>query len=439
MRQNLLSEPLSLSILLTLVAVLAVWLSSDYSTFFIIEAWGRGLASLNSFAMQVAALIIFSSALAYTPIVQRFILLIAQQPNTDTKAYILVILLASGSSFFSGAFGLIVGALGACAIAVAMEKKDVRIDYPLLVAAAYSGFVIWHGGLAGTAPLFVSNAEHTMSDLTGGALPLQRTILSSWNLVTSAGVVSSLCIAVTFMRLKLHKETIDSAQTIVEVDANIAASFIAENLVNSGESFQHQGIGRLLSILLGASCLTYVGLKVVADATLNFQGIILICFGLGLLLAKSTSNYMELCKRGVLATLPIILLYPLYGGIMEIFATTGVVERLSASIAEHASPELLPFFTFLAAGLVNLLIPSGGGQWVLQGPVMLEAAMTLNVPPWQIVMAFSYGDQWTNLIQPFWAIPLLSICGLQINAIFKYLCVFFICSGLVFSTALFLL
>ncbi len=75
---------------------------------------------------------------------------------------------------------------------------------------------------------------------------------------------------------------------------------------------------------------------------------------------------------------------------------------------------------FFSAGIVNLLVPSGGGQWAVQGDILLGAGDALGVPPGTTVMAFAYGDAWTNTLQPFWALPLLGIMGLEAKQIVGY-------------------
>ena len=92
-------------------------------------------------------------------------------------------------------------------------------------------------------------------------------------------------------------------------------------------------------------------------------------------------------------------------------ADTGLISILADNITKIATSETLGFYSFLSGGLVNMFIPSGG-QWAVQGPVMIEAAKNLNVEPYVIVLGVAYGDQWTNMIQPFWTIPLLAIAGL---------------------------
>ena len=115
---------------------------------------------------------------------------------------------------------------------------------------------------------------------------------------------------------------------------------------------------------------------------------------------------------------------------------SGLVSMLSAGMVMVATSETLPFMAFLAAGLLNIFVPSGGGQWVVQGPVFIEAAETLKVAPEHVVMAIAYGDQWTNLLQPFWALPVLAIAGLQVRDIIGYCFCFLITMGLVFGVSL---
>ena len=89
--------------------------------------------------------------------------------------------------------------------------------------------------------------------------------------------------------------------------------------------------------------------------------------------------------------------------------------------------------------LVNMFIPSGGGQWAVQGPVMIEAAENLEVEPFIIVLGVAYGDQWTNMIQPFWTIPLLAIAGLHMRQIMGYTFVIFLVTGFLYGGAMLLL
>ena len=142
---------------------------------------------------------------------------------------------------------------------------------------------------------------------------------------------------------------------------------------------------------------------------------------------------MKLVNKASVTVGPIILQYPFYAGIMGIMADTGLINVLAENISNIATKETLGFYSFLSGGLVNMFIPSGGGQWAVQGPVMIEAANYLNVEPYVVVLGVAYGDQWTNMIQPFWTIPLLAIAGLHMRQIMGYTFVIFLITGFLFG------
>ncbi|TVS09035.1 MAG: hypothetical protein EA417_21295 [Gammaproteobacteria bacterium] len=133
-----------------------------------------------------------------------------------------------------------------------------------------------------------------------------------------------------------------------------------------------------------------------------------------------------------------MLQYPFYAGIMELMAGSGLVFVMSDFFVRIATPATLPFWAFISGGLVNFFVPSGGGQWVVQGPVFIEATKALDVPIPQVVMGVAYGDQWSSLIQPFWTIPLLAIAGIAMRRVLGYCFVTFIASGLLFGGGLLL-
>jgi len=117
-------------------------------------------------------------------------------------------------------------------------------------------------------------------------------------------------------------------------------------------------------------------------------------------------------------------------------ATTGLMQVVTDWIISISTPETLGFFAFLSGGLVNMFIPSGGGQWAVQGPIMIEAALSLGVNPSVVVMGVAYGDQWSNMIQPFWTIPILAIAGLHMRQILGYTFVIFLLTGVLYGSGM---
>jgi short-chain fatty acids transporter len=157
------------------------------------------------------------------------------------------------------------------------------------------------------------------------------------------------------------------------------------------------------------------------------------------LLVRNSFEMIALIKNAASNVGDILLQFPLYAGILGIMVGSGLISVFSAFFVSISTPETFGFLAMLAAGIVNFFVPSGGGQFAVQGPIMLDAAAQLGVDPAVAIMAVAYGDQWSNMIQPFWALPLLAIAGLKMRDILGYTTVTFVASGLVFGTTLLLI
>ncbi|EMR03654.1 TIGR00366 family protein [Cesiribacter andamanensis] len=155
--------------------------------------------------------------------------------------------------------------------------------------------------------------------------------------------------------------------------------------------------------------------------------------GLCLLLHGSIQRFLGAVQDAVGGASGIIVQFPLYAGIMGIMKYSGLIVVLANAFITHASPQLLPLLTFFSAGLINILVPSGGGQWAVQGPVVTQAAQGLGVPVEAVIMALAYGDGLTNMLQPFWALPLLAITGLKAKDILPYTLLILLMGGLVYG------
>ena len=196
---------------------------------------------------------------------------------------------------------------------------------------------------------------------------------------------------------------------------------------------------RGLTLILGAGLFAYIGYSFYAKGFhLNLNLVNWSFLGAGLLLARSPSHYVKLINNASSTIGPVLIQYPFYAGILGMMQGTGLAGIISDWFTSIATPETLSFFAFLCAGLVNMFIPSGGGQWAVQGPIFIEAGQNLGVDPSIIVLAISYGDQWTNMIQPFWTIPLLAIAGLHMRQIMGYTFVIFLLTLFLFGGGLLL-
>ena len=335
------------------------------------------------------------------------------------------------STLFAWSFGLIIGAIVAKSVASECYKKPFKIHYPLLVASAYSGFVIWHMGYSSSAALFVATPGHLLEDKIG-VIPVTETILSLPNIVLALMALAIITIICPLMR---PKDT-----DVIELNPNQLLKNNNKNLVVKKnnltviEKFENH---RSLNIFLGLTMVTYIFMTYFQNGfSLNLDIVSWTFLAFGLLLASSPMHFIKLVNNAASTLGPIILQYPFYSGIMGMMATTGLMKVITDWIVSIASPETLGFFAFLSGGLVNMFIPSGGGQWAVQGPIMIEAAQSLGVNPSIVVLGVAYGDQWSNMIQPFWTIPILAIAGLHMRQILGYTFVIFLMTGLLYGSGM---
>lgn len=410
-----------IAIVLTLVALASVYFFTDTGFVDSMFMWGSGLHKLNAYVTQIVLVLVVSHALAHTRPVVRMMEKVGSIPGTVAQAYVVVVLVSSAACFFvSGALGLIVGAIVAKSVAIEAGKNGLKVDFPLLVAAAYSGFVIWHMGMNAIAPLYVATEGNEMQHLVGSTISLSETVFAPWNIAIAITVVIGLAVLCVSMHPKNN------------VKNELYLQLLAD------ESAAEEGVVDIYTKLLGSMILCYLIINlVIRDNPVDFQVIILWLFALGLLLSSGTRHYALLVKNGVVNVAPIIIQYPLYAGIMYLLSDSGLVHQISAALVEISSQKTLALVAFYSAGLVNFLIPSGGGQWLIQGPIFLDAARNMGVSQPLIVMAIAYGDQWSNMIQPFWALPILALVGLGIKDIVGYMLKIFLLTGVIFSVGVY--
>ena len=421
-------DPFVFLIVLTGVAFVLATTLTGASAGDAIVAWGEGLSGLLAFMAQIALTLLTAHALAHTDAVRNGLAALARLPKSITACYALVVLISCTASLLAWSFGLVAGALMAKAVAEQARLRGLAVHYPLLVAGAYCGLGTWHMGYSGSAPLSVATPGHALESYTG-VLSVSETLFAHWNLFGIVITVAALAVICPM----LHPSTAVRGLGEEHSDSDTPPDPISEQKgrVRSGQTpAQWIDSQRALTLAFGALLLVYLATYFVREGfALNLNIVNWSFLTLGLLLARSPAHYVELVLNAGKTVGAVLIQYPFYAGIMGLMTGTGLVQVMAHGFTEIATAQTLGFWAFLAGGLVNLFIPSGGGQWAVQGPVFLEAAKTLGTDPGVIVMGIAYGDQWTNLIQPFWTIPLLAIAGLHMRDIMGYCFVLFLAAG----------
>lgn len=396
--------------------------------------WGDGLWAFLKFAMQMALILVTGFALAESRPVRALIELIAQLPRDTASAAALVGFVAMVTGLLNWGLGLIVGALMALAVARSLERRSIRVHYPLICAAGYTGLLVWHGGLSGSAPLKMSKEseaadilpESVLANLDINAIPLQETLFSGLNLFVSLGLVGLITIVLFLLAPKADSQI----KTASELGVTKSKTEEADDQSEDKAGPFAIALNIIIAIALLGGMVYYVIFGAGRKGAIGPNEINATMLGLGMLLHVSPLSYARAIEKAARGCGGIILQFPLYAGIMAIMTISGLMAMLSNFAAENSTPDTLPILTLISAGIVNFLVPSGGGQWGVQGPIALQAGAAAGVEPSKMIMAVAYGDELTNMLQPFWALPLLAITGIKARDIVGYTAIVMIAAGL---------
>lgn len=430
--QRWLPEPFIFAILLTFVAAVIAMPVCHQTPIEVIEHWGGGVWNLLAFAMQMALVLVCGSTLAAAPSIKQGIDALARIPKSPPTAIALVTIVSALCCWLNWGFGLIVGVIFAKAIA----RHLSGVDYRLLIASAYSGFVVWHAGLSGSIPLTMATPGDALSTATNGALtspvPVSQTILDPHNIVIVVLVIVAITVANTLMHPKKDAVTVDPA-------------LLEEGTENFGELKNTKGFtpaqrmehSPLLSWMIALLLASYLVVKLVfRGGSLDLGIVIMIFFSLGLMLHGSPLAYVRAFGKAATGASGIILQFPFYAGIMGIITGVGASGICMGTVIADAcikisNPTTYPLLTFLCAAILNMFVPSGGGHWAIQAPIMFTAGADLGVDAGLTGTAIAWGDAWTNLIQPFWALPALAIAKLSARDIMGYCLVDLLITGVI--------
>lgn len=414
------------AVVLTGVVAIAALILTDTGPADVVRGWGQGLSGLLAFMTQMALILLLGHTLASTGPVRRLLARLAGVPKTVLQAYLFVFVIASLASLITWGLGLVVGALLAKEVAAQGRERGLKLHFPMLVAAGYSGYVIWHMGYSASGPLTAATEGSFIAEQIGRTIPVSETIFTPWNIIGAFATIVVVGVALALVAPRAGDRVVE-----LEVDLRGAdAVDLDDEVVTPADRVD---ASRLVTLLLGLVLVSYLVLHFVDGGGLTLDIVNWTFLALILLLVRNTFELIALVKNAASNVGEILLQFPLYAGIMGIMASSGLIAVLSDWAVSVATPTTFGILAFLSAGLVNFFVPSGGGQFAVQGPVMLDAAERLGVDPTVAIMAIAYGDQWTNMIQPFWAIPVLAIAGLKMRDILGYTTVTLVASGLVFS------
>ena len=446
-------SPFLFAIGLTLIAYVAAIVLTPDGPFQNVLNWYEGFWVLLEFAMQMVLILVTGYAVADSRQVSGLLNRIASLPNSGPQAAALVAAVAMTAGYFHWGVGLIVGAIFAVFVARAGIQQGMTFHYPLLCACGYTSQVIWHVGPSTSAGLLSATEGHPFEDIIG-VVPLSESVFT----VYAFGLALLVFLTVVPLMYLLapeeeHAVGIDEyAPGLLEegVEGGIEERADERAATDGGEPTtevertpaDRLNESRLVAYLVGTGMLVYVvqhfataGIGEALD--LNVFNFAFIAFGL--FLYGTPTAYMGAIRGATESAAGIILQFPFYAGILGIIENSGLSELMAAFLLDIATQSTFPVLAWLLGGIMNFFVPSGGGEWGIIGGIVGETAVELGVAPGKAIIAYGTGDMWTNMFQPFWAIPLLGITRVRARDILGYTLIVMVVLTPVFAVGLYFL
>ncbi|WP_122090281.1 short-chain fatty acid transporter [Halalkalicoccus subterraneus] len=436
-------SPFIFAIVLTLIAYAAAVVFTADGAFQNVINWYDGFWELLEFAMQMVLVLVTGYAVADSKQVSGLLDRIASVPSDGAQAAALVAAVAMLAGYFHWGVGLIIGAIFAVFVARAGYRRGKTFHYPLLCAAGYTSQVIWHVGPSTSAGLLSATEGHVFEDVIG-VVPLSESVFTVY-----AFGLAILVFATVVPLLYFLAPTRENAVGIEEyapslIDDGTEDRSEREVATDGGTALPAERLNdsRLIAYVVATGMMVYVvqhfataGIGEALD--LNVFNFAFIAFGL--YLYGTPTAYMGAIRNATESSAGIILQFPFYAGILGIVDNSGLSALISELLLDLATPATFPVLAWLLGGFMNFFAPSGGGEWAIIGGIIGGTAVELGVPPGQAIIAYGTGDMWTNMFQPFWAIPLLGITQVRARDILGYTLIVMIVLTPVFAIGLYFL
>jgi short-chain fatty acids transporter len=429
MFERLLPEPFVFAVLLTiLTAILAAIFAPKHSVPDILSGRYGGIFLIFPFAFQMVLILVTGYALTSSRPVSAALKKLAALPKTPPQAVALTVLVSLTTVTLNWGFGLIASAVFAREIA-----KRHRLDFAWLLAGAYSGFVMFPPGLSSSIALAQATPGSPLNivqKLTGQLIPLSHSLLVPFNYVPS--IILFIVLPVLFSRMQPPDAEMQPAdQARLETEDAVVARPVS---IGFGGMLDRAWI---LNIILVAAAFGYLGMQMAAGKFhLDINSLILIFLALGLLLHWTPIAYVEAINNAARVTGSLLLQYPIYGGIMGMMTATGLAGVIAEWFLAFSTTRTLPFWGYISSIIISIFVPSGGGHWAVQGPFIVPAAVALHVNLAAAAQGVGYGEGVANMIQPFWALPLLAIAGIGMRRVMGFTIITFFVSLVVFGASM---
>ncbi len=405
---KLIPESFVFALILTAIVFVLAFFLTDSGPMKIVNAWYGGLWSMISFAFQMTIMVVLTSMAAKSPQLEKILSSIASTPKSAASAYVILIIFATVASWINWAFGTILSPV----LAMYLSKNIKKVHFPLMIAAGYACMIMVQPICPSiSAVALLASPDHFMVDQVG-VMPVSETAFNPLGLI----MVAILFVVTLMVAIK----TTPPEDEVVSFDGEI--NLQVEGKDEANETFADKmNNSRLVLGVFSLIGIVYFIYHFMTGNGLTLNFIIFIFLIADLILYKTPKKFVDAVKHNMVLAANVMIQFPFYGGIMGVMAKTGLTGVLANGLIFLASEHTIYWFSYVSASIVNLFVPSQGGQWIVQGPILVEAAQAFDAHMPSIVTAFMMGDEATNLIQPLYIIPALALVDIELKKVWGFM------------------
>lgn len=404
-------------VILTLLAFIASLALTPSGPEKIVLGWYNGLWTMIAFAFQMSFMVVCCGAAAKAPLVEKFLSRAAQIPKTPSAAMVLLLVFGFVSSLINWAFSTILTPI----FAMQLSRNVKGLHFPLMIAAGYTTMVLGQTWCPSASLYALVATKGHFLEKSIGTFSQDVTVYNPVNTVLFFILVATVIFLGVFTRppeneVIMYNPGVEEKMVAVKEEAEVT---LADKMNGS----------RILMLIIGAAGLFVIGDSIMKKGvmkSLDFNFVIFLFLTLNAFLYNTPKKFVDAFKDTMRSASEVMLQFPFYGGIMGMMMASGLGKVLADFLIRIASQDTIYMYSFLSAAFVNLFIPSQGGQWIVQGPILMEAGKAMNANLPLIMNAFVAGDEVTNLLQPLYVIPALALVGMKLKEVWGFMA--FICT-----------